>query len=85
MSINHQSPQELIPALSVKQLNTTTWGSNANACTISDSKIHPNSMVFVQSGSAPAGRWGFTVTQGQLVISSSDAESSSLALTYIVL
>jgi hypothetical protein len=87
MSVGHQSPQSSLPPLSVKTLNTTTWGSTANTCTISDEYIHTNSVViaYVTGTTAPAGRWAYTITQGQVVITSSDAESSTLAISYIVI
>ena len=66
---------------------TTTWGSTANTCTITDDKIAANSIVDVKvTGSTPAaGRWSYTVTAGQVVITSSDAEQSTLPLSYIIL
>ena len=87
MSIAHQSPQSSLPPLAVKNLNTTTWGSTANTCTITDAYIHPNSFVaaYVTGTTPAAGRWSYTVTQGQVAITSTDAESSTLPITYIVL
>ena len=85
MAINHEAPWKSVPGFAQKQLNTTTWGASANACTIVDGNIHINSMVFVQPATAPAGFWSYVVTQGQVVITSSDSENSALALTYIVL
>lgn len=83
----HQSPQSSLPPLSQKQINTGTWGATANSCTIADEYIHPNSVIhaYVTGGTAPAGRWSYTVTQGQVVITSSDSESSTLPISYIVL
>ena len=71
-SNNHQSPFELTPALSQKQLNTGTWGANSNTCVITDSKIHSNSQVHVQvTGTTPAaGLWAYTVANGSLTITS---------------
>ena len=87
MAINHEAPWKSIPGLSQKQLNTTTWGATAGSCTIVDGNIHTNSVVLLQvTGSTPqAGRWSYTVTQGQVVITSSDSEQSTLPLSYIVL
>lgn len=87
MAIGHQSPQSSLPPFSVKQLNTTTWGSTPNTCTITDAYIKTNSIVHVVvTGTTPAiGRWAYNVTDGQVVITSSDPESSTLPLTYIVL
>jgi hypothetical protein len=66
---------------------TTTWGDTANTCTITDSKISTNSVVIVQvTGTTPAaGNWSYTSNQGSLTITSSDAESSTLPLSYIIL
>lgn len=87
MAIGKQSPQSSLPPLALKTINTTTWGATANSCTISDEYIHPNSVViaYVTGDTAAAGRWSYAVTQGQVVITSSDAESSSLPVSYIVI
>jgi hypothetical protein len=87
MAVGKQSPQSSLPPFALKGINTTTWGSTANTCTITDAYIHPNSVVLAYvTGSTPAaGRWSYTITQGQVVISSSDAESSTLPVSYIVL
>ncbi len=87
MATGHQSPQSSLPPLSVKQINTTTWGSTANTCTITDEYIHPNSVVmaFVTGTTPAAGRWSYTVTQGSVAITSSDLEQSTLPVSYIVL
>ena len=85
-SANHQSPYELTPVLSQNQINTGVWGSVANTCVITDSKIHANSDVQVKvTGTTPAvGRWSYTTAQGSLTITSSDAESSTLPMSYVV-
>lgn len=89
MSLNHLSPSYSLPSFRMKQVNTTTWGANANQTTISDSYIFPNSIVLVQVNSTsvqPAGRWSYgTPTEGSITIYSSDAESSTLPLQYIIL
>lgn len=88
MSTGHQSPQSSLPPLSQKQINTTTWGASPNNCTITDEYIHPNSTVLAYvTGSAAqaAGNWSYTVTQGQVVITSNNSESSTLPISYIVL
>jgi hypothetical protein len=84
----HQSPQSSFPPLKVKQLNTTTWGAGGNTTTIKDSYISPNSFIdcYVTGTSVQAsGQWSYTVTAGQVVITSSASEQSTLPLTYIVL
>ncbi len=88
MSTGHQSPQSSLPPLSLKTVNTTTWGSGGNTCTITDAYIHPNSVILVQVNGAipPADFWAIgTPTQGSVVITSGSAESSTLALSYIIL
>lgn len=82
----HQSPQSSLPPLSQKVVNTGTWGSVANTCLITDEYIHTNSNVQVWvTGTTPAaGRWSITMAQGTATITSSDAESSTLPLAYIV-
>ncbi len=85
-SANHQSPYELAPELSQKQLNTGTWGGGGNTCVITDSKIHPNSdvRVIVTGVTAAAGQWSYVVANGSVTITSSDSESSTLPLSYVV-
>lgn len=88
MSTGHQSPQSSLPPLSQKQINTTTWGAGGNTATITDEYIHANSCVIVWvTGTTPAAgtNWSQNITQGQIVLTSTDAESSTLAISYIVL
>ena len=86
MSIGHQSPQSSLPPLSQKQVNTTTWGAGGNTLTIADPYIRTNSQVDAWvTGSVPqAGQWAYAVTNGQVVITSSDSESSTLPISYVV-
>lgn len=86
MSTGHQSPQSSLPPLSQKQINTTTWGAGGNTTTITDEYIHPNSQIDAWvTGSVPqAGQWAYAVTQGQVVITSSDAENSTLPISYVI-
>lgn len=83
----HFSPQSGLPPLSVKTINTGTWGANSNTCLITDAYIHPNSVVIVNvtGTTAAVGNWAYTVAQGSVTITSSDSESSTLPLAYIVL
>jgi hypothetical protein len=84
----HQSPQSSLPPLSQKQINVGTWGAGGNTLTIQDEYIHANSVVlaFVTGTGAQAqGTWSYLTTQGQCVITSSDSESSSLPVAYIIL
>ena len=87
-SAGHQSPQSSLPPFSVKEVNTGTWGANSNTCLITDEYIHPNSVViaYVTGTSAQAaGNWSYVVAQGTCTITSSDSESSTLPISYIVL
>lgn len=87
-SAGHQSPQSCSPALSAKQINTGTWGANSNTCVITDEYIHPNSVVLVWvTGTTPATgtNWAITVSQGSATLTSTDAESSALTISYIIL
>lgn len=85
-NFGHQSPQSSLPPLSGKTINTGTWGAGGNTLTILDEYIHPNSQVDIWvTGSVPqAGQWALNVTQGQCIVTSSDAESSTLTVSYIV-
>ena len=87
MSVNHQSPQSNLSPLAYKTINTTTWGASANTCTISDTYINSNSVIlaYVTGGTPAAGRWSYTITDNQVIITSSDSESSTLPVSYIVL
>lgn len=87
MAVNHQSPQSSLPPFSQKQINTTTWGATANTLTITDSYIKANSVVIAYvTGTIPAaGSWSYAITAGQCVITSDNAESSTLPVSYIVL
>lgn len=79
---------EHLPAAQYKTLTTLTWGATPNSCTITNPQITTNSRVDVWvtgSSAQAAGNWSFTPTQGQLVITSSNAESSTLPLAYIIL
>ena len=66
---------------------TVTWGSTPNTCTITDDKITTNSAVIAWvTGSTPAaGNWSYTTSVGSVVITSSDGESSTLPISYIIL
>lgn len=83
----HQSPASSLPPLSVKTINTGTWGSVANTCLITDEYIHPNSVIIAWViGTTPqAGRWSISYSQGSATITSTDAESSTLPVSYIIL
>lgn len=87
MATGKQSPGSSLPPFSGKTLSTTTWGAVANTMTITDEYIHPNSVVLAYvTGTTPAaGRWSYTVTQGVCAITSTDAENSTLAVSYIIL
>jgi len=87
MAKNHQSPGWSLPSFRMKTVNTTTWGSTPNTLTIVDNYISANSVVLAYvTGTTPAnGRWAYNVTEGQVVITSSDLESSTLPVAYIVL
>lgn len=86
-SAGHQSPQSSLPPLSQKQINTGTWGGVGNTCLITDPYIHPNSVlhVYATGTTPPSGIWSITVAQGTATITSSDGESSTLPLAYVIL
>lgn len=87
MSVNHQSPASNLAPFAYKTVNTTTWGSTPNTLTITDTYVNSNSVVFAYvTGATPAaGRWSYTITDNSVVITSTDAESSTLPVSYIVL
>lgn len=83
----HQSPASSLPPFSVKVINSGTWGSVANTCVISDEYINSNSVViaFVTGTTPAAGRWSYTVVNDSCTITSTDSESSTLPVSYIVI
>lgn len=85
-NFGHQSPQSSMPSLAQKQINTGTWGSGGNTLTILDEYIRVNSQIDCWvTGTVPqAGQWSYTVTNGSCVITSSDAESSTLPVSYVI-
>lgn len=87
MATGKQSPASSLPPFAVKTINTTTWGAVANTCTITDEYINSNSVVLAYvTGTTPAaGRWSYTITNDSCVITSTDGESSTLPVSYIVL
>jgi len=85
-SFGHQSPASSLPPLTNKTVNTGTWGTTGTTCTIADEYINSNSVVLAYAtGGAPAGAWGYTVTQDQVVITSSATESGTLPIAYVIL
>lgn len=84
MSFNYADTE---PALRYKTITTTTWGAGGNTLTLTDPKITTNSdvRIWVTGVTAQAGRWSFTYNQGNLVITSSSSENSSLPLAYYIL
>lgn len=81
---------EHVPALrykSVPSSSDNTWGTAGNTCTVTDTKVGTNSLiVFKFNPSAlPAGRWGYTCSQGSFVITSSESEADDLTFGYIIL
>lgn len=86
LNVGHQSPQSSLPPLSQKTINTFTWGTGGNSVTITDPYVHPNSQVdwWVTGTVPPAGQWAVVVNQGSFTLTSSDSESSTLPVSYIV-
>jgi hypothetical protein len=83
----HQSPQSSLPPLSLKTVNTGTWGANGNTCVITDPYAHVNSaaIIWVSGVTPQVGNWAWTCAQGTITITSTDSESASLTLNYIIL
>lgn len=86
LNVGHQSPQSSLPPLSQKQVNTFTWGTGGNTVTITDPYVHLNSQVDCWvTGTVPqAGQWAITVANGSFTLTSSDSESTTLPVSYIV-
>jgi len=76
-----------VPAFAQKTITNLTWGAGGTSVTIVDPNIHPTSQleIWVTGSSAQqAGQWSYTYTEGQLVITSSTSESSTLPLAYYI-
>ena len=85
--IGHQSPAESLPPFRFKTVNTFTWGTGGNTAVVADQYCNANSVPsWFVSGTVPAaGQWAFSMGNGTFTITSSDAESSSLLVYYILL
>jgi len=75
-----------IPGMRYKKIATTTWGAGGATTTITDGNISPNSQIEIWvTGSTPqAGNWSYTYNEGNVVITSSSSESSTLPLSYYI-
>jgi len=73
-----------IPGMRYKQIATTTWGAGGTTKTITDGNISSNSQIEIWvTGSTPqAGNWSYVYNEGNVVITSSSSESSTLPLSY---
>lgn len=74
------------PGLRYKKIATTTWGAGGTSTTITDANISPNSQLELWvTGTVPqAGQWAYTYNEGNVVITSSASESSTLPLSYFI-
>ena len=86
LNVGHQSPQSSLPPLSQKQINTFLWGNGGNSVTITDPYVRTNSQVdWWVTGTVPmAGQWAIQVNNGSFTLTSSDSESSTLPVSYII-
>ena len=86
LNINHQSIQQTLPSLRTKTVNTFKWGSGGNSVTITDTYVSANSQVDLWvTGTVPQnGQWAIQVNEGSFTITSSDSESSTLPVSYLV-
>jgi hypothetical protein len=75
-----------IPAFSQKTITNVTWGAGGATTTITDANIHPTSQIEIWvTGTTPqAGNWSYVYNQGNVVITSSASESSTLPLAYYI-
>lgn len=75
------------PAFSTKQITNITWGAGGNTLVIVDSNLTTNSQVEIwPTGTvANSGNWAYNYTvPGQVTITSSNSESSTLTLAYYI-
>lgn len=69
-----------------KQITNITWGAGGTTRTITDTGISPNSQIEIWvTGTTPqAGQWAYQYNEGNVVITSSSSESSTLPLSYYI-
>lgn len=86
LNVGHQSPQSSLPPLSQKQPNTFLWGNGGNSVTITDPYCRANSQIeYWITGTVPqAGQWAIQVNVGSFTITSSDSESTTLPVSYVI-
>ena len=87
-STGHQSPQESLPPLRVKTVNTRLWKTTGNTDTVTDSYVSLNSVIEIMNTSAFQGQWyvsnlnpgvGFTIT------STNSETATTTTYSYIIL
>lgn len=66
---------------------TVLWGAGGSTCTVTDPKVSPNSLIEMNvTGTIPqSGFWAVTASTGSFTITSSDSESSTLTIAYVIL
>lgn len=66
---------------------TFTWGSGGSTCTVTDPKVTTNSVIDLNvTGTVPqAGFWAISTSVGSFTITSSDGESSTLTVAYVII
>lgn len=86
LNTQHQSPQSSLPPLSQKAVNTFQWGNGATTVTITDQYCRLNSQIdFWVTGTVPqAGQWAVQINNGSFTITSSDSESATLPVSYVI-
>jgi len=81
-----QQPSQYDPAMQNTGISTRTWATTGNTDTVNDASIHPSSCIVVTPvGATPAGFWKYTITQGRMVVTSSDVEQAGLTYNYTIL
>lgn len=71
----------LMADLSVSQ----TWTTQGNTHTVTDGHVRANSVIQIMNTSAYNGRWYVTPAAGSFLITSSDAEETSVTFKYKIL
>ncbi len=79
-------PSQYDPAMQNLPISTRSWLTTGNTDTVTDASLHPSSCVVITpTGATPAGFWKVVVSQGSMVVTSSDMENAGLTYNYTIL
>ena len=80
-----QQPNAYGPEFQSVTTPVRIWGTTGNTDTVFDASIHPSSGILITPTASPTGFWKVVVSQGQFIVTSSNAESAGLTYNYVIL